>query len=131
MTKKKEVPLATAGDKEPTVPESMRGKGVTHLSLHKGVVLGRQPPFHMEPAEWLVCLLHMNLCILGGLFTRTIVNQVGKMTDPDVDSQSMALWQLLKDNGLDMKEPQLRQKNKRIDKYVCVILFHVYTFLYI
>jgi hypothetical protein len=125
-----EVELAVDGDEDPEVPYRMKAKQtttrpVTHATLHFGVVLGRSPPYHLDPDQWIVCLLHLNLCIVRGLFTRTIVAEFGKIprnTGPDALSfakQVDAMATMLSAAGLRMKKNKLHKatSSKEVSHY--------------
>ena len=75
-------------------------------------------PFNLSPKDWTTCLLHADLCQIGALFQKTLVDQVGKLKRKgDLTSQSWELWELLTLHGIVVKEPKLRTKGKKIDKY--------------
>jgi hypothetical protein len=116
--KKREVALCVPGCVHPAVPIGKAGKGVTHLSLHHGIVPGQDVVFDIEPTDWTTCLLHANLCIVGGMFKRTIVSETGKLQDKKVDntSQSMAIHALMKEAGMQMKPPK-EQTSKKLDQF--------------
>jgi hypothetical protein len=111
--KKKQVPFAERGAQ---APSSANGK--THLSRHMGVVLGQTPPFLFEPSEWVICILHFCLCIVGGLFQRTICDLLDKMKEPNLDkghaSQLERLQEILKGCGLQVKDSKLTKKSKNV-----------------
>ena len=60
------------------VPKKKVGKK-THLEAHFGICAGQRCVFNADPENFVVCMLHARLCIIGGLFVRLIVNQVGKL----------------------------------------------------
>ena len=52
-----QVELAEDGDDEPIVPAELKllattKRPVTHTTVHFGVVLGRTPPYHIDPSRW-------------------------------------------------------------------------------
>ena len=77
-----EVKILKRGDPEPIVPIGKRGKGVTHLSLHFGIVPGQTVNFDLQPEDWAICLLHANLCITGGLLNKTLLANLELHVDP-------------------------------------------------
>jgi hypothetical protein len=87
------------------------------LSLHLGIVYGQYPLLDIEPESWYTCIMHMNLRIVGGLFVKTVVDQVGKLKDNLDTSQTLRLWDLLKSKGLYMKQPKLKAKSKKLEQY--------------
>ena len=113
---KTQTKLAKPGDAAPAVPAIKIGKGVTHLSLHKGVVYGTSPHFSLEPALWHTCIMHMNLRIVGAMFSKTIVSQIGKLKEKGVD-QSQLLWEMLREAGIVMKRSKFNPKSKKLDDY--------------
>ena len=126
----KQVELAVEGDDDPEVPYDMKTnqtsmRPVTHSTVHFGVQLGRSPPYHLEPNRWIVCLLHLNLCIVRGLFTRTIVAEFGKLprnTGPErlsFANQIDAMAEMLSQAGLRMKKNKLLKptSSKEVSHY--------------
>ena len=123
----KQVAIAVEGDVVPVVSQLKRKKGqakVTHSSLHFGVVLGRIPPYLLEPSHWITCLLHLNLCIVRGLFTRTIVAEFGKLPQDTAEQkishakQVDAMAALLDQAGLKMKKNKLtKNASKEVSNY--------------
>jgi hypothetical protein len=127
---KRQVELAVEGDEQPAVPPQFKRKAgqgrekVTHLSIHFGVILGRIPPYLIEPSDWITCLLHLNLCIVRGLFQRTIVAPFGKL--PKVTEKQKishaeqidAMAALLCTAGLKIKKSKLmKNPSKEVSHY--------------
>jgi hypothetical protein len=124
-----QVELAEEGDDEPVVPADMKlaatkGRPVTHTTVHLGVVLGRTPPYHLDPSRWIVCILHLNLCIVRGLFARTIVAEFGKLpTSTGEQKISLAqkidaMAELLLTAGIRMKKSKItKNRSKEVSVY--------------
>ena len=121
--------LAEYGDNKPEVPNKFKALGksrqpVTWSSLHKGVMYGRTPPYKTDPTNWITCILHLNLCIVRGLFTRTIVAELGKLPQAkgaQHDSFTKlvdAMAELLCTAGLIIKKSKLtKTKGNEVGKY--------------
>ena len=105
------------GDPHPAVPKHMQAAGVTHLALHEGIVPGQTVNYHLEPHDWAVCLLHVNLCIVGGLLQKTLLNEKDKLVDPlATESHGMQLFQKLQQNGVYFKKAVISKKrSKRLE----------------
>jgi hypothetical protein len=69
--------IAKPGDTRPT--RKINGK--THLQAHFGVVYGRYPVFKIFMDQLVICILHLNLRIMGALFERTVLGEAGKHCD--------------------------------------------------
>jgi hypothetical protein len=120
----KQVELAADGDDDTDVPPQMKAlatktRPVTHETVHFGVVLGRIPPYHMDPDRWIVCLLHLNLCIVRGLFSRTIIAEYGKLpTSESLAAKIDRMAELLNTAGLRMKKNKLKKNaGKEVSNY--------------
>ena len=51
------------------------GKDKTWLEIHKGVIMGH---YDLLPGfDWILCLLHLNLRIVNGLFVKLIIKHIG------------------------------------------------------
>jgi len=62
-----------------------------------------------------VCILHMSLRIVNGLFMNLIVNKIGESSTPNVDQVADLVKIVTKDAGAYMKESKLKAKSKNID----------------
>jgi hypothetical protein len=101
----------------------MQGKGVTHLVLHEGIVPGQSVNYHLEPCDWAVCLLHVNLCIVGGLLQKTVLNEKDKLVDPDAkESHGLQIFHKLQQNGVYFKKAVISKKRSKN------LVFHDLTF---
>jgi hypothetical protein len=109
--------IAKAGDVQPATT-SWRGsledalfedKTVTWAQLHKSVVYGQHPLFHILHADWVICILHLNLRIVGSMFKELVVERIGWHVIKDHD-QLDAIHQLLADAGVNMKKKKLEKK---------------------
>ena len=113
--KQRQVTVHVRGQTYPPVPRHLQESGVTHLQLHEGIVPGQTVNYHLEPNDWAVCLLHVNLCIVGGLLQKTLLNEKDKLVDTmATESHGKQLYDLLKHNGVYFKFSAL--KNKRSKK---------------
>ena len=114
--------IAAEGDDEPGLPHKFvdlnKRPSVTWTSLHLGVVYGRTPPYEVDPDNWILCLLHLNLCIVRGLFERTIVLEIGKLPrDGSFEKLVDAFADLLRVAGLRMKKSKLKRTGKQVDTF--------------
>ena len=116
--KKTQVPLLTSTGVHPPVPAGKKGKGVTPLNLHFGIVAGQTCNFDMEPDDWSICIMHANLCIEGGILQKGLLAHIGVLVDPGAPkSHGEALYDEMKANGLTMKKTKLAKKSKKLDQY--------------
>lgn len=112
--KSKQVKLAELGA---VVPNSKSGSE-SHLSRHKGIVLGQTPPYLFQPKDWCICLLHLCLCIVSGLFQKTVVELIDKLKMPSLPkgqlTQSEQIIKALAEVGQIMKPSKLVAKGKNV-----------------
>lgn len=111
----KEVRLAKPGDIAPRKNEWEGGmfelgeKGYTWLQAHFGVMYGTYPLVNIKPMDWVICLLHLNLRIVGSLFKELIVEKIG-LNALDGQDQQEQLFDLLKSAHINMKKKKLARK---------------------
>lgn len=104
------------GDKAPTKakwPAAVKALNKTWPQMHPGIVYGHSPPINLEPWEWVICVLHLNLRIVGAMFVHLVVSNIGKCAS--MPQQKEAFMELFKMAGIYMKERKLDRKND-IDK---------------
>jgi hypothetical protein len=77
--------------------------------MHKGVVFGSSPLIDLDPWFWILCILHLNLRIVGAMFTHLVVDDIGKCAH--LDDQKAALMQIFAAFGIYMKERKLERTN--------------------
>ena len=120
--KKTQTKLLTSTSHVPT--KKVGGK--SHLQAHLGICAGQQCTFNCEPADFVICMLHARLCIVGSLFTRTIVQQVGKLKEAykqagcgdgaEYDPADLVV-KCLDKYGMAMKASKIKdQTAKKVDK---------------
>ena len=113
-----QVKLCERGCKHPAVPSRLKVMGKTHLELHKGIVPGQTPNYHLENEEWTLCLLHAGLCIVGGLLKRTLLAHLDKLVDPNSkESHGLQLYKLFLAHGVYMKLTTLAKRCKKLDQH--------------
>jgi hypothetical protein len=108
----RQMPLAIKDGKAPTKakwPATVKALNQTWAQMHKGVVFGASPPIDLEPWDWILCVLHLNLRIVGAMFTHLVVADIGK--SGKADDQKAALMDLFQRVGIYMKERKLDRKN--------------------
>ena len=66
-------------------------------------------PINLEPRFWILCILHLNLRIVGALFAHLVVDDIGKCGK--ADEQKTAFMKLFIKSGIYMKERKLERKN--------------------
>lgn len=116
--KAKEVQVCARDCVHPQVPPNKRGKGVTHLNLHEGVVPGQSVNFDLEPDDWTMCLLHAGLCIVSGLLQKTLLNNIDELHDPQAEHlHGKQLHDLFSSAGCYFKVEKLKKKSKNLDKH--------------
>lgn len=113
-----QVPLCERGCNPPKVPPHKNDKGVTHSSLHYGIVPGQTVNYNLDPEKWSICLLHVNLCIVGGMLQKTLLNRLGRLNDPkQQDDHGTQIYNLLKRNFVYFKLAKLQKKSKNLTKH--------------
>jgi hypothetical protein len=99
--KESQVPLCERNCAHPRLPAHMNQAGNTHLNTHFGVVPGQKVNYDLEPGDWSICLLHANLCIVGGLLQKTVLSQIDLLKDPQAThTQGDQIRALLLKNGV-------------------------------
>ena len=112
----KEMKLAQAGDEQPSIGKRLKGRGLTWLEMHFGVAYGKYPLYKsIEPSDWISCILHLNLRIVGGLITKTIYNQIDKNKVAG-EKQEQAITKVLKERQIYVKTSSLVAKSKNVSK---------------
>ena len=69
-------------------------------------VYGNFPLWKVPVKRWIICLLHLNLRIVGGMFNVLVRDLISKAGNED---QSAALYELLHSNGIWVKESYLKR----------------------
>ena len=108
--------MAEAGDSEP--PESqwsdyLLDLGVSWLEAHFGIIYGHHPLINIAVRRWILCLLHMNLRIVGGMFNKLVGYQIGKYGDEE--AQQKAIAAKLSEGAVWIREAQLEKKSKNLN----------------
>ena len=93
--------------------EWMRDSGLTWQQAHFGIVYGHYVLLRIEIARWIICLLHMNLRIVGGMVNKLVLYQVGIYGD--AEEQSKALRAKFQEGAVWIREGQLQKKSKNAD----------------
>ena len=92
---------------------------VTWDVLHRSVAYGRYPLVDFpDPNCWIICLLHMHLRIVGGLFTATMVDKIDAFPSTGGEkSQTDRLYHILtKEGRIHIKRTKLQKKSNSLDK---------------
>jgi len=113
-----QMPLADKDAKAPTKPKwpaAVKALFQTWAVMHKGVVFGASPPIDLEPWECILCILHLNLLIVGAMLTHLVVAEIGKCAR--ADDQKAQLMALFASAGIYMKERKLKKKNDLDDSW--------------
>jgi hypothetical protein len=108
----KQMLKAVPGAKPPSKgkwPAAVKALGKTWSQMHKSVVFGASPPINLEPLFWIICILHLNLRIVGALFTHLVVDDIGKCAR--AEDQRAAFMKLFAEFGIYMKERKLERSN--------------------
>ena len=106
----RQVKLAKDGDERPKrtwVETDVNGNSVnmSWLQKHLGVVYGRTPVLTIGLHQLIICILHMDLRIMGALFDKLILGNVGQHSKTSKESECAALFTCIKDeNGLNIKK---------------------------
>ena len=117
VTKKdKEMKLAQPGDEQPSIGPRLKGRGLTWLEMHFGVAYGKYPLYKsIDPSDWISCILHLNLRIVGGLMTKTIYDQIDK-NKVKGEKQEEAITVVLKQRQIYVRTSSLAPKSKNVTK---------------
>ena len=99
--------VTVPGDQTPSVPAGMKGAGVSWLSLHLGQKYGCGPIFTVEPSKWIVCVLHLNLRLVGamlkyGIFANIIATE--SPTGKDEGSLAHKIWLLMREHNVTIQK---------------------------
>ena len=119
FSKKKEeakwqMKLAQPGDSQPPVGKLLQGRHLTWQEMHFGVAYGKFPFYDgIEPRDWISCILHLNLRIVGGLATKTIYNQIGKNKEVG-EKQEETIANILKSRGIYVRTQSIKAKSKNV-----------------
>ena len=112
----KEMKLAQPDDDQPSIGKSLKGRGLTWLEMHFGVAYGKYPLYKsIDPSDWISCILHLNLRIVGGLITKTIYNQIDKNKVAG-EKQEQAITKILKERQIYVKTSSLVPKSRNVSK---------------
>jgi hypothetical protein len=81
------------------------------VAKHEGLTLGQAPPYNMEPWMWCICLLHMRLCVIGGMFKRLIIDHL------ETAEQFAQAHEIMKNHGIEVKESKYKKSSKKLQDY--------------
>ena len=102
-----ETPLAKPGMKPPKVPESFAKanqvgvkKKPTWNDLHRNVIYGSSILLKLEPARFAICILHLNLRMVGAMMTHTMFRN---LEGPAGDARAEELWKMLVRCGIPIR----------------------------
>ena len=116
-----ETPIATPGGKPPKVPDkfatydNQRKKLPTWLDLHLNVIYGTTVLLKLPPFLFAICILHLNLRIVGTLLFQTMFKNLG--TGAKGEAKAEALWGLLLACGIPIKKIKAEKKGTPTDWY--------------
>ena len=106
--------LAQPGDSQPPVGKLLQGRHLTWQEMHFGVAYGKFPFYDgIEPSDWISCILHLNLRIVGGLATKTIYNQIGKNKAVG-EKQEETIANILKSRGIYVRTQSIKPKSSNV-----------------
>jgi hypothetical protein len=121
------VQVAQEGDKEPTwasIPKNLRDQikhGGTWLQAHFGKKYALRIVMGIEPRDWAVCILHMNLRIVSLLVRQLLLQKVTDFAERENVFQK--LFQLLRKHGIYVRRKRC-SKTKSFDTYFDSIAKH-------
>lgn len=87
----------------------MKKMKLTWLQMHKGIMFGKFPLWNIPVNRWVLCILHMNLRIVGGMFNALVRDYICETAGSSQD-QKNELYKLLRDSGVWIKEKHLDKK---------------------
>ena len=99
---KKLMLVAKPGDK---APQRSKNDLDSWLKQHFNVCCAQGPLIEVEPGKWVICILHMNLRIVGALFEHTILKEMGIHFNTAVTKEEVAtfVWETCVKKGIPMK----------------------------
>jgi hypothetical protein len=110
-------PDEKAPDKEKWPKGSLLAKmKKTWPELHKGVKYGVKLPVNISIKDWVLCILHMNLRIVGNLFQHTVVDRVGHCPRDKNHDQAQELYDLLQKLCVWIKLTKLKKKSNKVEQ---------------
>jgi hypothetical protein len=119
-----ETPVAKPGMKPPKVPEKFatfdnrRRRLPTWLELHFNIIYGTTILLEIEPCMFAICILHLNLRVVGALLFNTMFKHLG--TGVKGDKKGEKLWNLLLKVGIPIKKIKGEKKGAPVDWYQTV-----------
>ena len=116
-----ETPLATPGMKPPKVPDKFATYDKqkkflpSWLDLHLNVVYGTTILLKLPPFLFAICILHLNLRLVGALLFQTMFKNLG--TGAKGQAKAEALWELMLSCGIPIKKIKAEKKGAPTDWY--------------
>lgn len=105
----KQMPLAKPGDRPPASKEwegslwDLSEKGLSWSEIHKGTAYGKTWMFRLGANQWIICLLHMNLRVIGEMFKQFVIQKI------TTDEQQDQIFALCKKASFNVKKKKLQR----------------------
>ena len=120
--------VAKAGDPEPSVPGFLKGKGVTWKSIHTGQRYGLRALFDLEPAQFVICILHLNLRITGALLKTGIFANIKGVAGKDSNDEGTLAHRVFTwFKGIGVQVKKLHHVKQNIGAYFQSISSHSFN----
>ena len=120
---KEEMKVYNEGMKTPKVPAKFKaadGKLPTWNILHKGKRYGVAPLLNIEPERWVICILHLQLRIVGTMFKKTVFENL--TNKPGDLKRAKALYECLLTNSIPID--RVKQTSSNCEDYYDSISKH-------
>ena len=109
----KQMVKAAAGDEEPKsgpVFVWLKKQKLSWLYAHFGIKYGHHPLIRVRVKKWVLCILHMDLRVKGGLINKTLFSYLGEYGN--ADEQKTKVEAILTRNGVWIRDGAVKAKSK-------------------
>jgi hypothetical protein len=104
--KNTQMKVAQPGDPTPPVPKHCKG---SWAMVHFGKRYALDVLLEIEPENFALCILHMNLCFVGKMVQNTMLSSFTGNADDEKRAEALHLF--LADNGVALKPPKATADN--------------------
>jgi hypothetical protein len=120
------IQIAEEDDPTPTwtsLPKNIRDRikhGSNWLQAHYGKLYAKRVVFNIEPKDWAICILHMNLRLVGLLVRELLLDKVGDFAD---EATYEKLYHLMRAKGIYLTRRRV-ERTKNFDTWHASIAKH-------
>jgi hypothetical protein len=109
--------------------ESPPGNSTAWGLKHFSVEYGKSCLLHIEICDWVICILHANLCITKFLWETTILPLIDLVpAKKGAELQSTVLQAVLKKGGVVVKEARLKKQSKNVSQNIALDSLRAHSF---